>query len=483
MQNIRVRFAPSPTGYFHIGNARTALFNFMFARHVGAKLVMRIEDTDRARWTLEYEQDLLENLKWLGINWDEGPDVGGEFGPYRQIERVDIYNKYIDQLLKEDKAYFCYHTQEEIDAERKELEEKKLPQVHTRECRTMWTKTLDEYLEEGRKPAVRFKVENEEVEFEDLIHGKTSFDMSLQGDFIIQRSEGVPTLHLVVVVDDALMKISHVFRGDDHYSNTPRQILIQRALGFPTPLYAHIPMILNADRSKLSKRNNVVSVRDYRSKGYLPEAVANFIALLGWHPKGDNEILSMDDLIREFDIERVQKSGGVYNLEKLNFLNGHYLRTMEADRYLEVAKLFLTGVEKQDQDYVNSVILLLQERVKLLSELPDLTKYFFTDNIEFDKEFLDSRLRGNDGEKVVRLLKSTIVELEKIAEKDFVKENLETILRALAETEKVKAGDLFTSIRNAVSGRTETPPLFAMLEVLGKSRVKNRLAKALEVLK
>jgi len=494
---IRTRIAPSPTGFLHIGTARTALFNFLYTRHNKGKFVLRIEDTDLARSTKEYEQDILDGLKWLGIAWDEGPEVGGDFGPYTQMERVEIYSKYIDKLLQEKKAYLCYHTLEELEAERKELEAKKLPQIHTKDCRTMWKASLDEYAAEprppslrsgvaggGRKPAVRFISPDEgKLEFEDLIHGKIEIDLSLVGDFIIQKSDGTPTLHLAVVVDDGLMEIDTVIRGDDHLSNVPRQILLQKALGFPTPQYAHIPMILAPDRSKLSKRKGVTSISDYRKMGYLPEAIVNFIALLGWNPGTEQEIFSMVELIEKFDLSRVQKSGAIFNIEKLNFLNGHYLRAKSDDEYLELARPFFFLVQPEgspwlnQKEFIDRVLLLLKDRVKILSELLELTSYFFEDKIKITAEILLGKV---EKEKVQKALSSALETLSAI--EDFTAQNLETELRALAEKLALKAGELFTPIRNAVSGRTETPPLFAMLEVLGKEKVVARLEKALKLL-
>jgi len=322
-KSIRVRFAPSPTGPIHIGSIRTALFNWLFARKYGGTFVLRIEDTDKERSEKRYDDELLEGLSWMGLNWDEGPqtasDAGqlaldgaahekGEFGPYRQSERTAIYHKYLQQLIESGDAYYCYCSKEDIEAQRQMMLAQGLPPKYSGHCRNLAAPP------EGKSPEViRFKTPEVKVEFKDLVRGKVVFDAALFGDFIIAKDLDSPLYNFAVVVDDALMEISHVIRAEDHLSNTPKQILMGRALGFDEPIFAHIPLILNADRSKMSKRFADTALLNYRERGYVPEAMLNFLALLGWHPRGDKEVLSREELIAEFDIDRVQQSGAIFN--------------------------------------------------------------------------------------------------------------------------------------------------------------------------
>ncbi|HUC31179.1 MAG TPA: glutamate--tRNA ligase, partial [Candidatus Paceibacterota bacterium] len=334
-KSIRVRFAPSPTGPIHIGSVRTALFNWLFARKYGGTFILRIEDTDKERSEKKYDDELLQGLSWVGLDWDEGPQpIGtgdqlklggekGEYGPYRQSERTEIYKKYLNQLITSGDAYYCYCSKEDIEAQRQAMLAQGRPPKYSGHCRNIAAPP------EGKSPEViRFKVPEIKVEFKDLVRGKVVFDAALFGDMIIAKDLDTPLYNFAVVVDDELMKISHVIRAEDHLSNTPKQILMQRALGFAEPIYAHIPLILNADRSKMSKRFTDVALMNYRDRGYVPEAMINFLAFLGWHPKGDKEVLSRKELIAEFDIDRVQQSGAIFNEEKLDWLNREHIKIM-----------------------------------------------------------------------------------------------------------------------------------------------------------
>jgi nondiscriminating glutamyl-tRNA synthetase len=342
MKEIRVRFAPSPTGPLHIGGARSALFNFLLAKKLGGKFILRIEDTDRERSSRESEVNIYESLKWLGMNWDEGPDVGGAYGPYRQMERLDIYQEYTQKLLAEGKAYYCYCSEEELEKERQEaLAQGGSPQ-YSGKCRLLSAEGREKYEAEGRKPVVRFRVpEDKEIVINDLVRGEVAFQSEEVGDFIIVKSDGIPTYNYAVVIDDALMKISHVIRAEEHLSNTPRQILLYEALGFEIPQFAHISLILGKDRSKMSKRHGATSVVQYKEEGYLPEAVVNFLALLGWAPEGEAEIFSLEELIKEFSLERVAKNPAVFDMEKLRWINGIYLRECSLDKLTELALPYL----------------------------------------------------------------------------------------------------------------------------------------------
>ncbi|MBC7074377.1 glutamate--tRNA ligase, partial [Candidatus Parcubacteria bacterium] len=323
---IRVRFAPSPTGYLHIGGVRTALFNFLFAKKNQGVFILRIEDTDKERSKKEYEENIMESLRWLGIEWDEGPDKGGPFGPYRQSERGEFYKKYLQKLLNEGKAYYCFCTKEELEAERQYLLSLGQAPRYSGKCRNLPKEVVEKNLKEKKESVIRLKVEPQKVVFFDLIRGKIEVEAELLGDFVIAKSLTEPLYNFACVVDDYEMKITHVIRGEEHISNTPKQILIQKALGFPQPQYAHLPLILAPDRSKLSKRHGAVSVWEYKKMGYLPEALLNFLAFLGWNPGTNREIYSLSALIKDFSLERIQKSGAVFNQKKLDFLNGFYIR-------------------------------------------------------------------------------------------------------------------------------------------------------------
>ena len=322
----RVRIAPSPTGWLHIGTARTALFNFLFARKNGGKFILRIEDTDKERSKKEYEENILEGLKWLNLYWDEGPDIGGPYGPYRQSERIEIYKEYLLKLLKEEKAYYCFCSPEEIEAQKKDMALRGLTPIYSGKCRNLSKREAEEKIKRGENYVIRIKMPQKKIKFKDLIRGEIEFDLSLIGDIVIAKSLEEPLYNFTVVVDDYLMKITHVIRGDDHISNTPKQLVLQEMLGFERPFYAHLPMILGPDRSKLSKRHGEMALTEYKKLGYLKEAMINFLALLGWHPSSDEEIFSLEELIERFSLERVQKSGAVFNHLKLDWFNSFYLK-------------------------------------------------------------------------------------------------------------------------------------------------------------
>ena len=362
---VRVRFAPSPTGPFHIGGARSALFNYLLARKTGGKLILRIEDTDRERSTPESEENIKAALKWLGMDWDEGVDVGGPNGPYHQMERLDIYKKYTDKLLAEGKAYYCYCTDEELEEERQNLiKEGKMPR-YMGKCRHLTEEQIAQFKAEGRKPTVRFRVPaDQQILVRDMVRGDVVFDSNNIGDFVIVKSDGIPTYNYAVVIDDALMHITHVIRAEEHLSNTPRQCLVYDALGFKQPTFGHISLILGKDHTKMSKRHGATSVDQYRQLGYLPEAINNFLALLGWAPNSEQEIFSMDELIHEFSMDRVAKNPAVFDIDKLNWINQHYMRQLDAEAFFEAAKPhmiaagYMTGEEEGEKlaSMMNSIL-------------------------------------------------------------------------------------------------------------------------------
>jgi len=484
-EEIRVRFAPSPTGLLHIGGARTALFNWLYAKKYGGKFILRIEDTDKARSKEDYEIDIVDGLSWLGLGWDEGPETPDVYGPYRQSERLGIYKKYAEQLLKDKLAYKCYCTEEELEAERaSQAVARKAPKYSGR-CRNLKIEEIKKFEAEGRKPAIRFLVkEDGKISFTDLIHGKLEFDPKLIGDFIIVKSDGDPIFMFAGTIDDALMKISHVIRGDDHLSNTPKQIMLAKALNFPIPDYGHLPLILNPDKSKLSKRKNPTSVsKDFKEQGYLPEAMINFLALLGWSPssskKVKNDIFSLDDLVGEFDLQDVGKSPAIFDQEKLDFLNGYYIRHLQLGELAKRCLPFLekAGLVKKENEMVLKAVSLVQERMKKLSEVSELTSFFFKKPV-YNKELLVPE--KSDKNTTSRVLKVSYDILEK--ETDFGRDSTEGLLRAAASKQKIDAGQILWPIRVALSGKTASPGTFELLEVIGKYESLERIKTGIDML-
>lgn len=469
--------APSPTGPLHVGTARTALFNWLFARNQGGAFILRIEDTDKVRSEKKYEDEILAGLAWLGLDWDEGPlpMVGsrGTHGPYRQSERTELYKKYLQELLDKHEAYYCYCTKEELDAQRDAMSSQGLPPKYSGHCRNITAPPA------GRKPQViRFKVPETAVEFKDLIRGKVVFDAALLGDQVIAKDLDTPLYNFAVVVDDELMEISHVIRGEDHLANTPKQILVQRALGFHEPVYAHIPLILNADRSKMSKRFTDTALMQYREKGYLPDALINFLALLGWHPKDDREVLGKNQLIKEFDLARVQASPAVFNEEKLNWLNREHMKTL-SDK--EIAKMVLPLLAAEnlhaDEAFVEKWVSVERSRANNLRELVDLGKFFFV-LPHYEPSLLV--WKESTPEEAKKVLGELTEELKKIDQKNFTKEALAGILADL--TSERKRGVVLWPLRVALSGLRASPDPLDIMDVLGKEESLRRVTAAADTL-
>lgn len=469
---IRVRFAPSPTGYLHIGGARTALYNWLFARAKKGTFILRIEDTDRTRSTEEAVKAILDGLEWLGIDWDEGPDIGGDFGPYFQTERLDIYKEWAEKLLKEGKAYYCFCTGEELEEQRKLAAARKEAPKYNGKCRKMGNEEIGKLLKSGRAKVLRFKLPAIGItKVHDIIRGEVSFENDLLDDFVLIKSDGFPTYNFAAVVDDNLMKISHVIRGDDHLSNTPRQILLYQAFGLTPPMFAHIPMIMGPDKARLSKRHGATSVIDYKRLGYLPEAMVNYIARLGWGYK-DEEIFSREELIEKFLVEKVQKTSAVFDVAKLNWLNAHYIKNSSAERIIELAMPFLEQVyPKIDGTYAFNVVRCLQDRLKTITEIVQLSEYFFRDDFTIDPEAKAKYLDKPGAKELVQKLR---VKLEKID--NFSKENIEKAFKGLAEELKVKLGEIIHPARALLTGRAESPGIYDVVEVLGKDRTIKRLS-------
>ncbi|MFH1346852.1 MAG: glutamate--tRNA ligase, partial [Spirochaetota bacterium] len=485
-KSVRTRFAPSPTGFFHIGSARTVLFNWLFAKQNNGKFVLRIEDTDVERSTLDFEKDIIDGIKWLGLNIDEGVDVGGPYKPYRQSERLDIYERYLRKLLDEEKAYYCFCSKEQLEADRQAMLTQGLAPKYGGRCRRIKKDEAEKKARAGEQTVIRFRVPETEVEFADIIRGKIKFDASLIGDIVIAKNSRSPLFNFSNAVDDAEMKITHVIRGEDHLSNTPKQILIQKALGFETPYYAHLPLILTPDRKKMSKRYLETALADYAKEGYLKEAIINFLAFLGWHPKEDKEILGIGELVKEFDLKRVQKAGAVFNIEKLEWLNGQYVRMLSSEELAKRIKSFVpdSWSSEENKEILMKAVSLEKERIKKLSDFKESANFFF-ELPDYDEKLLAwPRPTGEEfimnKEKTSANLKLLSEEIDKIFKADFNKENIEEAITPL--TAVWGRGDLLWPLRAALSGREASPGPFEIMEVLGKEETLRRINLAIEKL-
>lgn len=474
MKDIRVRIAPSPTGYLHVGTAHTALFNWLFARHNKGTFILRIEDTDRERSTKEYEENILEGLIWLGLNWDEGP--------YYQSQRLELYQKYAKKLLEMGSAYYCYCTPEELEERRKTaLSQKKAPK-YDRKCLYLTSEERARYEREGRKPAIRLLVPEGKTVFEDIIRGEIEFNNEDIGDFVIMKSDEMPTYNFAVVIDDYTMGISHIIRGEDHISNTPKQIFIYNALSWSIPEFAHLPLLLGPDRSKLSKRHGVTSVSEYKKMGYLPSALVNYLALLGWTPQENKEIYTREELIELFDLRKVTKNPGIFDMTKLEWINTQHIRNLSPQKLAELTLPFLKEAQliKEDSfdwNYYLKIVSLLQERLKTLSQIKEYGDYFFLENLDYDKEIVKKVIKHEN-------LPELLIKLKEIWEnlKDFSSSNLERTLKELAEKLNISTGTLIHPIRVALTNKTVGPSLYELIEVLGKERTLKRLNKFIEYL-
>jgi glutamyl-tRNA synthetase len=475
----RVRFAPSPTGYLHIGGARTALFNYLFARNTAGKFILRIEDTDKERSTKESELEILEALKWMGLDWDEGPGKSADDSMYYQTKRLAVYHKYADKLLSEGKAYKCYCTKEDLDAERKKAEAEKRAFKYDSRCSRLAPEQIKKNDVENKPYTVRLKVEQAgETIINDIVRGEVKVQNATLDDMIILRADKNPIYNFVVVVDDVEMGITHVIRGEDHLSNTPRQLHLYKALGFAIPQFAHIPLILGQDKSKLSKRHGEVSVLRYRELGYLPDALFNYLSFLGWAPEDNEDYLSREQIIQKFTLERVHKSGAMFDNMKLMHFNGLYIRKMNLDELTERCLPYLkaNGMvnDSTDNAFIKKVVGLQQEKLRILSEISDLSVYFFKDDYPFvDEAKKVWEKNAADRVKVVEMFKKIIEEI------GVDKVKVEERLKAEMETAGIKPKVYMHVIRVAISGCTMGPGLYDISEALGREKTLVRLNKML----
>ncbi|HEX9721904.1 MAG TPA: glutamate--tRNA ligase [Candidatus Paceibacterota bacterium] len=492
---VRTRIPPSPTGNAHMGTARTALFNYLFAKKEGGEFILRIEDTDKERSKKEYEEDIIESLHWLGLNWDEGPAFAeasadkGPYAPYRQSERTELYKTYLQKLFKKGSAYYCFCTAEELEAQRSHQMSLGEAPRYKGACRSLSTEEQRKRLAVGDRAVIRFVVEPKTIRFSDLVRGEISFDTGLLGDIVIAKDRETPLYNFTVVVDDFEMQITHVIRGEDHIANTQKQLLLQEALELPGVQYAHLPLLLGSDRAKMSKRHGDASVRKFRQEGYLPEAILNFLALLGWNPGDEREIFSLQELIQEFSLDRIQKAGAIFTVQRLDWINGHYIRQKPLPELVELCKPYVPennfGAEK-----LQRIVGLYQERLKKLSEIAEFADFFFVDQPEYDKELL--RWKNATDNQTKENLQKVYDLLDRVGEGElalsdppaggesngWTKEKLEQAL--MPEAEKLEnRGFMLWPMRVALTGKKASAGPFEVAEVLGKQPTLNRLESAI----
>ena len=475
--SVRVRFAPSPTGYLHVGGLRTALYNYLVAKRSGGTFILRIEDTDQSRKVEGATENLIEALKWAGVEFDEGPGKDGNHGPYIQSQRLSLYHNHVRTLLGHDKAYYCFCTTERLDQLRKQQSESGVDPKYDRFCRNIPYEQAQKRIALNEPHVVRMKVPlGGEMVFEDIIRGKVTISYTVMDDQVILKSDGFPTYHLAVVVDDHLMEISHVIRGEEWLPSTPKHILLYQYFGWDVPMFAHLPLLLNPDKSKLSKRQGDVAVEDYRAKGYLKEALINFVAFLGWNPGDEREIFSIQDLIKEFSLERVGKAGAVFNIDKLNWMNQQHMKLKSNDELLPLVKPLMAGKgwNSFPDEYIKNVIGLMKERVVVLNDFVNSTSYFFEDPSSYDEAAKAKNWNADSS----NYLKKLSVRLQVLIQ--FDSPSIENALRTTATEFNIGAGKLIHPLRLALSGISQGPSLFHLAEVLGKETVLRRIDAALE---
>ncbi|MCA0972680.1 glutamate--tRNA ligase [Halobacillus litoralis] len=476
---VRVRYAPSPTGHLHIGNARTALFNYLYAKHLGGKVVIRIEDTDEKRNVEGGERSQLNYLNWLGVEWDESPDKGGEYGPYRQMERLDLYKKYVDELLERGLAYKCYMTSEELEAEREAQMARGEAPKYSGAHSNLSQEEIEQFEAEGREPSIRIRVpENKTYKFNDIVRDDITFESSDFGDWVIVKKNGTPTYNFAVAIDDHLMEISHVLRGEEHISNTPKQMMVYEAFGWEPPKFGHMTLILNEERKKLSKRDQHILqfIEQYKNLGYLPEALFNFITLLGWSPEGEEEIFTQEQLIDIFNPERLSTSPAVFDAAKLKWMNNQYIKASDLDRVegLALPHLIEAGrlsedMSEEDRKWARELISLYHDQLSYGAEIVELTELFFKQEIDYDEEAMNV-LEGEQVPEVLETFKKNLNELD-----EFTPENIKKQIKAVQKETGHKGKKLFMPIRVATTGQTHGPELPNAIHLLGLETVTVRL--------
>ena len=478
---IKVRFAPSPTGDLHVGNIRTALFDWAYARHTGGIFLFRIEDTDRSRVTDEYIAAAIDTLKWLGLSWDEGPEVGGPHGPYLQSQRLDIYSEWADRFIKQGDAYYCYCSPDELEARREAQKESGQAPGYDGKCRSISDEDLARYRAQGREPVIRMRMPDGSTTFTDVIRGECTFDHNFVPDFVLVRADGSPLYTLAVAVDDVLMEVTHVLRGEDLLSSTPRQIRVYQAMGVKAedyPLFAHLPFVMGTDNAKLSKRNGETSIAWYREQGFLPEAICNYLALLGWSPGDDRENLTLKELTELFTIERVNSNPARFDMKKLENINGDKIRALTLDDFyqwslpfLQKAKVVATPITNEQESVVRQALPIIQERLIKFSEIPGMLAFLFTEKVDLDPDSVAKYLDG-DAKGIISKAIEVLTPLS-----TWSHEAIDGALRAaLIEQMGLKPRLAFSAIRVAITGSHISPPLFESMEILGRERVLARLA-------
>ncbi len=480
---FRLRFAPSPTGHLHIGGARSALFSYLLAKNKKGSFIVRIEDTDRARNVENAEEKLLSSLKWLGLDWDESVDIGGEFGPYRSMDRLDIYTNHVEKLLEAGQAYPCYCTQEEIEEERQEALKKGLTPKYSGKCKLLTVDQRQQYEKEGRKPSIRFKVtENEIIKVKDLVRGEVEFDSNGIGDFVIVRPDGIPTYNFAVTIDDHLMEISHVVRGEEHLTNTPKQMMIYKAFNWILPNFAHVSLILNPNGQKMSKRDEQILqfIEQYRELGFLPEAIVNFLALLGWSPVGEQEVLSKEEIIAEFSFDRVSKSPAIFDVQKLHWMNNHYIKNSSLEvivdmciPHLQEAGYIESSLSTEGEAWVTSLVNLYMDRLNYAKEIVEHSKIFFEDHIAYGEE--EKVILSEEHIPIV--MKEFVAQINSL--ENFDPEQIKMALKAVQKKTGYKGKQLFMPVRIVATGSMHGPDLQVSLSLLGKEKVLQRIENLL----
>ena len=466
MSEIKVRFAPSPTGSLHVGNARTALFNWLLAKNQNGKMVFRLEDTDVERSTEESKKAIIRDIKWLGLNWDEGP--------FLQSERLNIYKEHLEKFEKEGKVYKCFCTPEELEAQREENKKKNLPMIYNGKCRNLSAEEVEENIEQGKKYSYRFKIDSDTVEFKDLVRGNMKFDLNLIGDFVIMRPNGYPTYNFSVVIDDALMGITHIIRGEDILPSTPKQIMLYKALGYKIPQFGHLSLISGKGGKPLHKRDGATSLSAFKGLGYLPDALFNFLALLGWSPKDDSEIMPKEEIIKRFNLKDVSKSPAQFDYEKLKWMNSQYINKLSPEDLLKFSEEFIVERYPEFKTLGNDKKILIMKaiapRIDLLTQAPDWVDYFY-------KKFeLDEAAKEIESTEDYRIVKEELIKAVK-EENDFSVENHKPLIKKIQKNSKRKGKALFMSIRVAVTGRTHGPDLNYIFAVIGKEEILKRLGE------